>query len=183
MCHNQSSCSCARCRPTVDESVNHRQAQPCSLATRLGAEERLEGPLQGLAGHAVAGIGDGNANIQARFDVPCLHRRIAFLQGAQSCRDGQGTAVGHCVPGVDREIEKRAFQSRGIDIHGWHRGVEARKDLDLRAQRSLHQFDHVPDRVFKIHVRGVQFLPAGEGQQRRVRSAPRVAAFCASARA
>jgi len=80
-------------------AVDHRQAQAGALADLLGGEEGLERALGDFGGHAEAGVADGQLDIVAVRDLGVV------LHLHRPGREGQHSAFGHGVAGIDREIE------------------------------------------------------------------------------
>ena len=96
----------------LGEAAHHGEAEAGALADALGGEERLGGVREGLRVHARAGVGDGEADIAAGRQVG---RRLVTVLRVGG--DGQPAAIGHGVPGIDREIEDGELELVGVDQH------------------------------------------------------------------
>ena len=93
-------------------------------------------------------------------------RKLQALALADVARaDGQAAAVGHGVPGVDRQVDDHLLELRavGLDVPE----VAARQDLELDrlAERTVEQRCQVGEHLAQLQHLGLQRLPAREGQQ------------------
>src|SRR6185312_6346994 len=80
-------------------TVDLREPQPAALANFLGGEERLQCPLEHLAGHPDTVILNSDAHIVARLQFSQV-RTLDIARG-----DPQASAFRHRIPGIDRKIE------------------------------------------------------------------------------
>ena len=93
------------------DAVDLCQPQAAALADRLGGEERLEGSLQHIAGHAHAGIDHRDPHVIARIERSAERPRADARCPSRS----QPAAIRHRVARVDREVEHDEFQLRRVD--------------------------------------------------------------------
>ena len=121
-------------------AIDHRQAEAGALADFLGGEEGLERALEHFGRHADAGVADGELDIVAVLEVG-----VAADAAPASADEGQHAAVGHCVAGVDREVEHRDLELGRIGHHRHHRLVEIELLGDPGAEHVAQQRPHVLD--------------------------------------
>ena len=88
----------------TDDSVGGREAEAGPLTDVLGREERLEDARQRALRHAFAGVADGDPAVAAVCDrgMPWVESR----RREPVDRERERAAVGHCIAGVEREIEQ-----------------------------------------------------------------------------
>ena len=120
-------------------SIDHRQAEPGSLADFLGGEEGLERALDDFGRHAGSGVADGELDI-----VAVLELGVARHFDLRSSRS-QDSPVGHGVARVDREVEDRDLELGRIGHDRDQQIVEVELLGDPRAEHVLEQRAHVLD--------------------------------------
>ena len=95
------------------DPVNHRQAQPRSLAHFLGSKEGLEYPRLGFRVHPLARIGYTDPHIFAgRYAIPALAMDLDIRRG-----DGNAPAPRHGVLRVDRQVHQHLFDLVRIRLY------------------------------------------------------------------
>src|SRR5450755_2952841 len=97
----------------LDESIHLTQAESRSLAHTFGCVERIEGALNHLRGHAGSGIRHANEHILARYG-PRGAGGVRVIEVRIGGFDGQFSAIGHRVAGVDAKIHDRALELRRV---------------------------------------------------------------------
>lgn len=127
-------------------------------------EKRLEYLVAHLRGHAAAGVAHGEHRIGTRANV-WIHSHIGFVEHDVGRLQHQLAAVRHRVSCIDRQIQQRIGELRGIDVNGRHLVGKAQLDLDLLAQRRPEQLSHFLDGLVDIDLARLQRLLAGECQQ------------------
>src|SRR5579864_3880249 len=93
----------------LHDTVDGREAEPGARADLLRREEWLKDALKILFADADTGIGDLDADILAgRHDLVAVANRrlVDDRRGANR----QGTAVWHCVAGIDSEIDDHLIE-------------------------------------------------------------------------
>ena len=101
----------------LDNAIDGGQAQAGALADFLGGEKRLEEMAQGGVVHAAAGVGDAQADEMAGAGFGIDHAGDGF-EDAGSGADGQASAVGHGVAGVDGEVDQDLFDHADVGVNG-----------------------------------------------------------------
>src|SRR5271165_2755257 len=90
-------------RMLLDDAVGHGQAQPCASAVPalgllvLGGEEWIVDAVNVFLSDAATGVGHGDAHV------------VSVARG-----DGEGSAGGHGILGIQEEIEEHLLQFAGV---------------------------------------------------------------------
>ena len=80
-------------------------------------------------------------------------------------RDRQGAAVGHGVPGVDRQVQHHLFDLPGVDLHGAQVAGQIAGQVDVLAEHAgQHPLERQHGGVEIEHLGHQQLSPA-EGEQ------------------
>ena len=140
-------------------AVDHRQAEPGALADLLGGEEGLERAGGDVLGHSGAGVADGQLDIAAVVELGVA----ADLDLAGG--EGQHSAVGHGVAGVDGEVEHGDLELGRVGHHRQHLLVEVEALLDARAEHVAQQRAHVLDQRRDVGRPHLEPLDPAERQQ------------------
>ena len=149
---------------TAGEAVDHRQAKPGSLPDRLGREERLENLLEGLVGHANAGVAHADHDIVTGFDL-LLRETLSVGQDFTGGDNRQRAPLRHRVARVDRQIEDRILELMGIRQRRPVLGGKVHRKPDRLAQGPPQHLLHAADQLIDIDRLGVERLAPGEGEQ------------------
>ncbi len=130
-----------------DDAVDRGEAEPRTSSQVLGGEERLEDPRPRRLVHPDARVADRQHHVR-----PGLHRcmpvGVRLIEHHVPCLDGQRTAVGHGVPGVDREVHDDLLHLAGIG-----------SDAALVVGRSHNQPDVLADQALQ-HAPKIRRQPA-----------------------
>ncbi len=147
-----------------DEAVHLAQPEAGALARLFGREERLEGALDHLLGHAGAGVGDRDLHVLAGLHVDILPT-IAFVEIGVAGLDGQFAAFRHGVAGIDRKVENGAFQLGGIGLD--RPDAAATDDLQrhVLAKRTPQEVRQAVEHAIDVEHRRVERLLTREGEQ------------------
>ena len=126
-----------------------RQAEAGAAADRLRREERLEGAITHLGRHAVAVVAHRQRDVAAGLRVR-IAAQPGGIQRRPPRRDRDRAAARHGIARVQRQIQQRGFQLRGIGPPRRQVLLEielerhrlAERALDQRRE-ALHQLVHV----------------------------------------
>ena len=140
--------------------MDHRQAEPGSLAHSLGREERLDGAPQRFGVHALAGVGHREAEIAAGRQVG-----VAAIDGHVAHIDADGAAIGHRVARIHHQVQQSQLDLVGVDNGHGRPGGGADDDIDAGSRRLPHQWAQALGQLAQVHFLDFEFLAAGEGQQ------------------
>src|SRR6185437_13890132 len=99
----------------LDEAVHLAQPKAGALPELLGGEERLEGAIDYLAGHAGAGVADANGDVLAGRQIG-IDTAILLIGIDVGAFYRQLAAGRHGVARVDGEIDERRLEVVGIDF-------------------------------------------------------------------
>ena len=122
----------------LDEAVDHAEAEPAADPRPLGGEEGLEGALEHLRRHAVAGVGDGEQDVGARPQTE-LECRIVRVDLRTRRLDDEPAALRHGVAGVDREVEQRVLHLPRVGQGQGQIGGEPGLDADHLAEAAAQE--------------------------------------------
>lgn len=147
----------------LGEAVDHRQAQAGALADKLGGVERLEGVGHDVRRHTGAGVGDAQAQVGTFGEVEGA--RGVAVEPAVAGLQGDATALGHGVAGVDAQVEQRVFQLADVNEGGPGVGGADGFDLDAGAGGALNEFGHAVHQAVDVGRTRFQGLAARERQQ------------------
>ncbi len=125
----------------LDDAIDLRQAQSSTLTRRLGGEERFEQVGQVLRRNAGAVVAHRQAHPRARGQVG-QRRRLARRQRQRRQAEGEMTAVGHGVAGVEGQVHQHLLQLGGVAMHYRLGQVVAHREADIFRQGPFQQFDH-----------------------------------------
>src|SRR4051812_23069833 len=98
-----------------DDAENRGEAQARTLAGFLGGEKRFENFGLRCTIHAGPGIGNLEPHVPAGEDTRMLTCRF-FVQLNYRGFDGDGSSVGHGVPGIDDKIYDHLLDLTPVDI-------------------------------------------------------------------
>src|SRR5262249_48903590 len=98
------------------DAVNGREPEAGSLADALGGEEGLKDMILNLLGHALAGIGDGEADVAARLDVE-MGAGIFLVEVDCAGFDRYAAAVRHGVTSIQNKVENDLLDLSRIGAH------------------------------------------------------------------
>src|SRR5207302_9376355 len=99
----------------LDETVYLAEPETRAGIDRFCREERLEGAVHDLLGHAGAVIGHRDHDVLARQDLR-IGPAITLVEKGVAGFECQLAAVAHRVARIDREVQQRAFEFIGIDL-------------------------------------------------------------------
>src|SRR5262249_30563395 len=91
--------------------------------------------------------------------------------------NSQLAAVGHCVPGIDREVQDYLFELIRIRLNQLEIGGQACAKLDVLADNRTEHLVHLPYDVFEIEDFEPQLLLATKSQQLASQSTRAFAGF------
>ncbi len=111
----------------MSDPINHAEAQTGALAGPFGGEEGIEGALGDLRRHSDSRVRNAELDILAGGKV-----RVC-IDEAQTRANADPSAVGHCVPRVDREVQDGKLKLRRIGEHR-NRGVLIKIEVDLNGR-------------------------------------------------
>ena len=131
------------------------------MADRLGGKEGIEHTANHALRDAAAVITDAQLNV------------IAWGQGAKRSGENavqvpirrfhrQLAAVGHCIAGIEHQVEQGAFQLIGVGFSCPRLVGELHLKGNAFIDAALQQFTHGADQFIDIDRFGVQGLPAGK---------------------
>ena len=110
----------------LDDSQNGRKAQTGSLADLFRREERLEDMSPHLRVHSDPGVAHGHQSRSGPAQAP-ESAASASVEGHVGRFNGQRTASGHGVPGVQRKVHDRAADFAGVGPHLPEAGLRNRR--------------------------------------------------------
>jgi len=92
------------------------ESEPGALADFLGGVKRFEDVVDRVGGHAVTGVADHHADEIAR---PAVGIELQVLRGDVHPAEfnGELSAPGHGVPGVDGQVDDHLFDETHIPAH------------------------------------------------------------------
>ncbi len=134
----------------LDDAVHRRQAQPGSLAERLGGEERLEDSLAGRLIHPVARV---------------AHDQLDHVRRLTPRLDGQRSAVGHGVARIDHQIHDDLLELPNVSQHEAHPRAQRELKRNVFAQQPRKELQETFDQAIEQERLGVKDLLATEGEQ------------------
>ena len=148
----------------LDEVPHGGQAETGAAADLLGREERLEDPLEHVARHAHAAVGDAEPLATGESATVCrgewvdthgdpgLGRRIAFQ------------LVVERIAGVHQEVEDDLMQVGRVLEQGRQLRRRLHDEGNPRVAGGQHQIDVGRDDLGQVHVRGLVVALAPERQ-------------------
>ena len=92
---------------------------------------------------------------------------VALIELGVGGLDGQPAAIRHGIAGVDRKIEHSAFQLTAVDGRRPQIFATNELDLDVLAERTLHQRRHVAEQRVDVGRTRHQRLAPAEGEEPR----------------
>ncbi len=90
---------------------------------------------------------------------------VALVEEHVCGGNADGAATRHRVLGVDRQVENRIFELAGIRECAREVGIEQDPDVDLLAQRALHQLAHSGDELVAVDLDRIKRLAPPKGEQ------------------
>jgi hypothetical protein len=99
-----------------DDPVDGGQAQAGSCSFPFGREERLEGMLDDLGGHAGTAVADPKPHVPPAPGLRAPGDGVS-VDGDVAGIDHQGPAARHRVPGIHREIHQHLLQLARVGQH------------------------------------------------------------------
>src|SRR5690242_10201121 len=90
---------------------------------------------------------------------------IVLVRGDIYGLDSQLSAVRHCIPSVDGEIDDSRLKMIGVDFDLPQPCTGDRLDLDALTECALEEILQGIQKIVQIERFWIQRLPAGEGQQ------------------
>jgi len=118
----------------VDDPMNDRQSQSGSRTHSFGREEGFEEAGLNLLGHPAAGVACRQLD-----KTSCLQIRVVgeilFPNRERTGFDGQPPAPGHCISGVDREVDQYLFELPLISGDRVLNRVEDECDFDIVSEQ------------------------------------------------
>src|SRR5664280_205452 len=125
----------------LDDTVGHRQSQPCATAVSrlrfvLGGEERIVDAMDMLL---------RNSCTRIRY----LHLYVMAIGGA----DHQRAACGHCVFGIQEQIEKNLLQLSRVPVNRRQFRLQLGLHLDARGlELMIEQGQRVLYDAIQVHI-------------------------------
>jgi hypothetical protein len=130
----ETACNLDHAARLVGEAVHLREVKASALTDGLGGKERIKHLGNHILRDTGAGIGDGNAHV--------LVTAFAFVHQSVFCGDRDLAAGGHCVSGIERQIDEGCFKLRGTGVHGPDTVRDIHGALNGAAKPGL---EHFPD--------------------------------------
>ena len=146
------------------EAVDHAEPQPRAFSVALGREEGIERLGHDLGRHAGAGVSDIHQHIRPGRHVG-MEGGVATVEGGIRNLDPDGTAIGHGVPRIDRQVEDGVLELACIDLCVPGIVSHFQLDGDALAQRVAHQVCEVADQSRHVRRLRRQRLAARKSQE------------------
>jgi hypothetical protein len=139
------------------------KAQACALARLLCGEKWLEQMCERVGVHATPVVGDREHHVASRGGAGMFMPEVLaeFHVAGGNC---QGTAAGHSIACVDREVHQDVLHLSGIHLD--HAKIRRclNRNADALAQQWMQQFLDVPHKGVEIDETRLQQLSSAEGQ-------------------
>ena len=153
------------CPPRLfDKTVHLAEAEAGALPLRFRGDEGLEGSRRDIARHSRPGVGNGDHHILTGNGLRIV-ARVVLVEKRIGEFDGQTTAIGHCVAGIDGQIENGVFQLPLVDHAGPQAGCHDGLQFDALAQCSAQQIGQVMQHAGEVDGARCQRLASRKGQE------------------
>ena len=147
-----------------DDAIDRGEPQSGAAAHILGGKERFKNVIQSLVVHAQAVIGNPHEDIGAGDEVR-LFPGIGLIKSDIGSGDDEFAALGHGVPGVDRQVQDDLFHLAGVSLDDRQHRFEIEKEFDVFTDEAAQHLFQITDDPVEIELLGLQHLLATEGQK------------------
>ena len=150
----------------LDDAVDGGEAEPSALTDALGGKERIESAVQGGGVHALPRVAHREQHVwSGAHENVGLEAGVFLSQGDLAGLHGQPPAVGHRIPGVEREIEQHLLDLASVRADRFDRGSWTQLQDAIFAQSATEHRSKVAHDRIEIDRLGPQDLAPTEGKQ------------------
>ena len=145
------------------ETIDHGESQAGAFAERLGREEGVECACDHLGRHTSARVSHRQGHILAGIQI--TSRCLTLIERLVCRADGDAAAVGHGIPCIDTEVQKRILELIGV-----HQGQPKvlgteHLDADVETDRAANEIFHLGNESIDVSRHGVKCLTTRKCQQ------------------